>query len=191
MTTQLRFRTAAPDDARQVVELVESAYRGDASRAGWTTEADLLAGPRTSAEEVARSIAADDTVVLLAEEPGTGPPADGRMVGCCRLRRAADGRAYFGMFAVRPGLQGRGLGRALLAEAERTVVERWDSAVLGMQVLSVRDELIAWYERHGYRRTGETVPFSSDVPDPGALRDDLVFETLEKRLPAVPVDAEP
>ncbi|MEV8325626.1 GNAT family N-acetyltransferase [Kitasatospora sp. NPDC056731] len=169
------FRPATLADVPALVELVESAYRGDASRAGWTTEADLLEGQRTDAEGVAAVIGRSDGVLLVAER-------DGQLVACCQLEHRGD-RAYFGMFSVRPGLQGGGLGRAVLAEAERLAGEEWGVGELEMTVIEQRADLIAWYERRGFRRTGVFTPFPYGDERFGVpLRPDLRFEKLTKVL---------
>ncbi|HET9690522.1 MAG TPA: GNAT family N-acetyltransferase [Acidimicrobiales bacterium] len=174
-TTTLAFRVATPADIPAVVALVESAYRGDASRAGWTTEADLLDGQRTDAEEVRSLVADPDGHIILAT-------AEGELVGCCHLRTRPGGPAYFGMFAVRPELQGHGTGRALLAEAEAQAAAAGASR-LQMTVLAQRPDLIAWYERLGYRRTGRQVPFPhGDERFGRPRRPDLVFDELDKEL---------
>jgi ribosomal protein S18 acetylase RimI-like enzyme len=172
----LLFRPATAEDVSAVVALVESAYRGDSSRSGWTTEADLLDGQRTDAAAVRDIVDAEDRFVLLAID------AD-ELRGCCELRRRAVGVAYFGMFAVVPTLQGAGLGKAVLSEAERQVRELWGATRMQMTVLRQRQELIAWYERRGYRRTGATEPFPYGDERFGVpRRPDLVLEVLEKDL---------
>lgn len=174
--TALHFRPATPADVDAIVALVESAYRGDASRAGWTTEADLLDGRRTGADDVRACIDREHSVLLLAER-------DGELVGCAHVAQE-DGGGYFGMFSVRPTLQGAGLGKALLAEAERLVFDTWQLPVMRMTVIDVRDELIAFYERRGYRRTGVRKPFPYGDERFGVpRRDDLRFEVLEKPAP--------
>ena len=171
----IAWRVADARDAGAIRALVESAYRGDASRRGWTTEADLLDGQRTDVAGVAELIALPDSLVLLAE---TG--AD--LIACAHLARKGDS-AYFGMFSVRPERQAGGIGRAMLAEAERLARERWQAVRMEMTVISVRDELIAWYERRGYRRTGEYSPFPYGNERFGIpRRDDLRFERLVKEL---------
>lgn len=171
----LRFRAATPDDVDALLALVESAYRGDASRAGWTTEADLLDGQRIDAQGLAETLGQADGRVVLAED------ADG-LLGCAHVERH-DAHAYFGMFSVRPILQGGGIGHALLAECERIAREEWRSPAMRMTVISVRDELVAWYERRGYRRTGEYKPFPYGDERFGIpKRGDLCFEWLEKAL---------
>lgn len=171
----MAFRTADEPDIPAIVELVESAYRGEASRAGWTTEADLLHGQRTDPRAVAEVIADPHGRMLLAEQ-------DGELVACCHLEDR-EGHAYFGMFAVRPTQQGGGVGKAVLAEAERVAREEWHAAEMHMTVISQRDDLIAWYERRGYERTGKAIPFPYGDERFGIpQRDDLEFELLVKRL---------
>ena len=169
-------RTATPDDAPAIVSLVESAYRGESSRAGWTTEADLLGGQRTDLAEVTAVLASPACQMLLAVDD------DGTLVGCCEVERRADS-AYFGMFAVSPPMQGRGIGDMLLARAEELAREEWAAPRMEMLVISVRTELIRWYERRGYQLTGRTEPFPYGDERFGVpLRDDLEFVVLEKDL---------
>ncbi|MBT2528256.1 GNAT family N-acetyltransferase [Streptomyces sp. ISL-99] len=172
---ELTFRDATEADAEALVALIESAYRGDASRAGWTTEADILEGQRTDPEGVLDVIKSPDSRLLTVER-------DGELVACCQLERRGEA-AYFGMFAVRPRMQGAGLGKVIIAEAERTVREVWGASEMHMTVISVRDDLIAWYERRGYRRTGRMTPFPYGDERFGVpQRDDLEFELLVKSL---------
>jgi ribosomal protein S18 acetylase RimI-like enzyme len=176
METNPQFRAARAADVTALTALVESAYRGQSSRAGWTTEADLLDGQRTDDEDVAEAIGASQSLVVIAEEGG-------ELVGCCNVRRLPDATGYFGMFAVRPQLQGRGTGRALVAQAEQMARENWGCTVMKIQVIKQRDELIAWYERLGYRRTGESVPFPYGNTRFGIpKRQDLEFAVLTKSI---------
>ncbi|MDX3799531.1 GNAT family N-acetyltransferase [Streptomyces sp. AK04-3B] len=173
--TDLVFRTATDADVDELVALIESAYRGDSSRAGWTTEADILEGQRTDPEGVRAVIKATDSRLLTVEQ-------DGRLVACCQLAHRGD-HAYFGMFAVSPTAQGAGLGRTVMAEAERQAREDWGVGEMQMTVISVREDLIAWYERRGYRRTGRMTPFPYGDERFGIpRRDDLQFELLVKPL---------
>ncbi|MFE7385609.1 GNAT family N-acetyltransferase [Streptomyces zhihengii] len=172
---ELTYRDAVPADAPGLVALIESAYRGESSRTGWTTEADILDGRRTDTEGVTQVITAPGSRLLVAERDGT-------LVACCQLEHRGDA-AYFGMFAVRPGLQGAGLGRTVIAEAERRAALSWGVREMHMTVITVREELIAWYERRGYRRTGTLSPFPYGDERFGIpQRDDLAFELLVKRL---------
>ena len=173
----LAFRHANPADIPALVALVTSAYRGDASRAGWTTEADLLDGQRIDPQVLAADIARPRSVVLLAER-------DGALLACAHVAEE-DGAGYFGMFAVRPELQGGNVGKAMLTQAERIAGEDWSLATMRMTVIDVRDSLIAFYQRRGYVRTGILKPFPYGDERFGIpLRDDLRFEVLEKDLGA-------
>lgn len=168
----LDFRPAAPVDVEDVVDLVQAAYRGEASRAGWTTEADLLDGQRTDAEQVGSLLERPGSMILLACD------AEGRIVGTCHLERQDGATAYFGMFAVMPGRQGAGTGRALLGEACRAA-SSWGCTRLRMTVIRQRRDLIAWYGRLGFRPTGETEPFPyGDERFGRPKRDDLEFVVL-------------
>ena len=173
--TDLAFRAATEADIDAIVALVTSAYRGESSRAGWTTEADLLDGARIDPEVLRADIARDGSRVVLAER-------DGALLACAHV--AVDGDAgYFGMFSVVPGLQGGGIGKQVLAECERIVRDDWRLPAMRMTVIDVRDELIAFYQRRGYRRTGITKPFpSGDARFGEPKRGDLRFEVLEKTL---------
>lgn len=169
------FRCATQADIPAVVALVESAYRGDSGRRGWTTEANLLDGRRTDEADVGAVIARPDSRIVLLER-------DGRLLASCHVERQGDA-AYFGMFAVDPAQQTGGLGKLLLGEAERIAREEWHCRAMEMTVIVQRHELIAWYERRGYRRTGTYKPFPYGDERFGLpRRDDLRFELLVKDL---------
>ncbi|MBQ0887688.1 GNAT family N-acetyltransferase [Streptomyces sp. RM72] len=173
--SSLTYRDATDADVDALVALIESAYRGDASRAGWTTEADILQGRRTDPQGVLDVVKAPDSRLLTVER-------DGVIVACCQLEHRG-AHAYFGMFAVSPALQGEGLGKTIIAEAERRARATWGVTEMHMTVISVREDLIAWYERRGYRRTGEMTPFPYGDERFGIpQRDDLQFELLVKPL---------
>lgn len=168
-------RAATSVDIPALLSLIESAYRGDASKAGWTTEADLLGGQRIDANMLEQMIADDDQQLLLFEE-------DGVPVACVNAERR-EGYGYIGLVTVRPAAQGGGWGQRLLAAAEAVVRDRWRFDRARMSVIRQRAELVAWYVRHGYRDTGEAQPFPYGDPRFGIpKRDDLVFVLLEKRL---------
>jgi ribosomal protein S18 acetylase RimI-like enzyme len=171
----LQFRAATAADIDAIVALVESAYRGDASRQGWTTEADFLDGRRTGADDVTACLERERSRILLAER-------EGELLACSHVAEE-DGAGYFGMFSVKPGVQGGGIGKHVLAEAERIARDEWHLPAMRMTVIDIRDELIAFYERRGYRRTGIVKPFPyGDARFGLPLRDDLRFEVLEKEL---------
>jgi GNAT superfamily N-acetyltransferase len=175
MTTGLAIRAALEADAAALTAFVNSAFRGDSSKAGWTTEANLLDGQRVDVDRLAETIATAGNVILVHEQ-------DGLLLGCVHLQRtAAD--CYLGMLTVEPTRQGCGLGRQLLEAAEQWAVEQWSSRMMHMTVLLQRPELIAWYERRGYRRTGERKPFPYGDERFGLpRRPDLVFDVLRKPL---------
>jgi ribosomal protein S18 acetylase RimI-like enzyme len=171
----VQFRYATSADCEAIVALVESAYRGEVSRQGWTTEADLLGGQRTDAEEVAGILAEAEGRLLLAIEGN-------QILGCVLMRREPDG-IYLGMLAVRPGLQARGLGKHLLGEAEDRARREFGAKQARMTVIEQRRELIAWYQRRGYVDTGDTEPFPYGNPRIGMpKRDDLRFIVMKKAL---------
>ena len=170
----LHFRNAVAADIPAIVALVESAYRGEVSRAGWTTEADFLAGQRIDAEGVAADIGKTGSVIVLAEQ-------NGQLLACCHLENIGE-VCYFGMFSVAPHLQGDGIGKQLMQEAERMALA-WQCTAMEMTVIDIRDELIAFYERRGYARTGIKKPFPyGDARFGLPLREDLRFEVLRKDL---------
>ena len=167
----MRIRRAHRKDVTALVTLVESAYRGDSSRDGWTTEADLLDGQRTDPREVESLL----EHIVVAEDD------DGTLLGCCTLV-PREGHAYFGMFAVRPGQQGGGVGSKLLARAEQIAADQ-DLKYVEMTVISTRSELIDYYLRRGYKDTGERRPFPyGDDRFGRPKRDDLDFTVLAKEL---------
>ena len=157
MTTT--YRIAQPADAPALRALIESGYRGDSARQGWSNEADLLEGDRTTIAEVAAMIAAPEMRVLLAEQDST-------LVGTVSITDLGNSRAYMGLLCVSPALQTAGLGRALVSEVEALAVSAFGAGLMELIVVDVREELIAWYERRGYVRTGELRPFPLplDVP---------------------------
>ncbi|RWZ68040.1 GNAT family N-acetyltransferase [Labedella populi] len=170
----MEFRTATERDVDAIVALVARAYRGTGGEPGWTTEAHLFDGPRTDADQVRAVLAAPRDTLVVAEESGA-------LVGCCTVTDR--GRiAYFGMFAVSPAAQGSGLGTALLAEAERIARHELGAARMIMTVIASRAELLAWYERRGYRRTGTVAPLPEEHAVHVRTGVDVQLETLIKRL---------
>lgn len=173
--THIQFRLAVDADAEAIAALVNSAYRGDSSRQGWTTEDDLLQGPRIHAQEVSDLLAANDSVILLCLQ-------DQDIIGCVHLEKT-ESAAYLGMFVVRPVLQGNGIGKYFMQTAEQHAQKMWGISKIWMTVITVRHELIAYYERRGYVRTGRFKPFPADNGKEKVLVENLQFEEMEKTLP--------
>ncbi|MBU2419345.1 MAG: GNAT family N-acetyltransferase [Alphaproteobacteria bacterium] len=174
--TDIRIRDAGPADIPALHRLIESAYRGEASRAGWTTEADLLDGQRTDPDDLAELLA-DPAPVMLAVFAGD------ELVGCVLIADRGAGVGYFGMLSVKPTLQVGGLGRRLVEAAHAALRERFGVRRVRISVLPQRETLIAWYRRLGYAPTGETLPFPYGEPRFGLpLRDDLSFIVMERAL---------
>ena len=169
------FRRAGPADLPALHVLIETAYRGEASRAGWTTEADLLEGQRTDPDALAAPLAgAKDRFILALDER--------ELVGSVLVTDEGDA-AHVGMFAVQPSRQGHGIGSRLLAEAERVARDELQRREVRMHVIAQRHELIAWYARRGYAPTGERAPFPyGDASVGRPKRDDLEFVVLGKTL---------
>lgn len=160
--------TAAASDAPALKDLLEAAYRGDSARQGWNHEADILDDERTSREEL-DALLADPAVTILTARDGES------LIGCVAVTRKDARLAYLGMLCVLPRLQSAGLGRKLLDAAE-DCARAEGIAAMEMTVIDSRAELIAWYERRGYARTGETRPFPVPRDPP------ITFVVLEKPL---------
>jgi ribosomal protein S18 acetylase RimI-like enzyme len=160
-------------DAESINQLVNSAYRGDSPKRGWTTEADLLDGTRIDEAAVKELIEKTDTTILKFLEGN-------QLVGCVELRQEK-GKLYLGMLSVAPTIQGKGIGKKLLHAGEDYAKSIGINTMI-MTVISVRKELIDWYVRHGYQLTGERKPFV--VPDTrwGIPKQELEFVVLEKKL---------
>lgn len=174
---ELQFRKAVAADAERIAELVNSGYRGDVSRAGWTTEADYLVGQRTDSNEVRTLIADSNAALLLCAQ-------NDDVVGSVHLEHIGDA-AYLGMFVVKPSLQGQGIGKRFMTAAEEFAANEWCVKRIQMTVITLRHELIAYYERRGYRRTGIFKPFPIEDKRSTALVDELQFEVLEKAIGAL------
>lgn len=169
------FRAATLDDVPALHALIESAYRGEAAKSGWTHEADLLGGQRTDPAMLAELLADPAQTMLLAE-------SDGGLRGCVQLTAKGGGLFYLGLLSVAPRVQAAGLGKQLLAAAEARARDQGGRAI-EMTVIRQRPELIAFYERRGYALTGERRPFPYGEPRFGQpARDDLEFVVLAKRL---------
>jgi ribosomal protein S18 acetylase RimI-like enzyme len=170
----LSFRKALHSEAESIAALVNSAYRGESSKQGWTTEADLLDGTRTNKADIESLIAQEASMILLCFE-GT------EIIGSAHLELLGT-ECQLGMLVVRPGLQSRGIGKQIMQAAEALARETWCARSIMMTVISVRHELLAFYERRGYRRTGRKKPFVADDTHGFPKSQPIEFEILVKDL---------
>lgn len=164
---------ASDADIPALEQLVNSAYRGDTSKNGWTTEADLLDGIRTDGENLIEMMRESDARFLKCISSGN------ELLGCVYVKKM-DNKMYLGMLTVSPFQQGNGIGKQLLKAAEKHALDQGCER-MEMTVITDRTELIRWYERHGYVSTDETRPFPTD-PRFGIPRKPLRFVVLTKQL---------
>ena len=170
----MKLAPAGRDELPDLHALIESAYRGDSARAGWSHEADLLDGQRTDLAELGAALDDPAQHLLVFRDHD-------QIAACVSLTDRGDGLAYLGLLTVDPRRQATGLGRMMLAAAEDHAATDLGATRIEMTVIAQRDELVAWYERRGYARTGERRPFPSSDPRFGEpRRDDLEFVVLEK-----------
>jgi ribosomal protein S18 acetylase RimI-like enzyme len=172
----LSLRTATKEDSGRIADLVNSAYRGDSSSVGWTNEAELLDGNRINQEEVRTLIEAERSMILLCLDGA-------EIIGSVHLRKM-DSAAYLGLFVVKPTLQGMGIGKRFMQAAENIAQKEWGIVRMSMTVINRRQELIAYYERRGYRRTGQISPFPAHAGASIPRVEGLQLEVLEKDLEA-------
>jgi GNAT superfamily N-acetyltransferase len=164
---------AAITDVPELNNLVNNAYRGDTSKLGWTTEANLLDGSRID-EETLMGYFNNPNVIILKNTDKNG------VITACVYLEVRVPKLYVGMFSVLPHLQNKGLGRDLLQAAE-TYAEQLNCHTLTMTVISLRHELISWYERRGYKATGEIEPFHHDKKF-GIPRQHIDLMVMEKSI---------
>lgn len=169
----ITFRTASIQDSTLIADLVNSAYRGDSSKKGWTTEADLLGGQRTDVQKIQEMIEGPTSQMELA--------IDSDILGCVYLNFETKDTLYLGMLTVNPELQTKGIGKLLLNHVEEVALKK-KCHTIRMTVISVRTELIAFYERRGYKITGQTEPFPEGDPRFGVPKKKLEFIVMAKTL---------
>lgn len=168
-----KIESASPADVPALNKLVNSAYRGESSRKGWATEADLIDGTRIDEAAMLDLINDKNTTILKYTEEGV-------ILGCVELRTEND-KLYLGMLTVKPDLQAKGIGKKLMFAGEDFGRKQGCKKVT-MTVVSVRDKLIDWYLRHGYNLTGERKPFKMPDERWGIPKQPLEFVVLEKNL---------
>ena len=167
-----QFRKATTADVEAIAKLVNNAYRPNSGVSGWTHESDLVAGDRTDIPQIIKILSKKDSVVIVG--------LDGETIGACVHVEKDNRSSYIGMLAVDPCLQARGAGKNMLAYAEKYAHDNFNSEKFVMAVVSARHELISFYQRRGYQKTGETMeyPFNAGVGQPKL--DNLKVEILEK-----------
>jgi ribosomal protein S18 acetylase RimI-like enzyme len=161
-------------DVPTLNKLINSAYRGESSKKGWTTEANLLEGSRTTEKELIEIIQDKKNTILKYAE-------NNQILGCVLLIEKED-LLYLGMLTVSPELQNSGIGKKVLQQAEILASELGLSKIV-MTVISVREELIAWYKRNGYLDTGARKSFPTSDVFSQIAKEPLEFMVLEKRIP--------
>ncbi|MDZ7935356.1 MAG: GNAT family N-acetyltransferase [Emticicia sp.] len=165
--------TATLQDVPELNILINSAYRGESSKKGWTTEEHLLDGIRTDEGDLSELLKKENVTILKYTESG-------KIIGSVYLEKQVD-KLYLGMLTVSPELQGGGIGKKLMQAAENLAIESYISKI-SMTVISVRKELIEYYERRGFKNTGETKPFPMNDPKFGLPKQQLSFIVMEKEI---------
>ncbi len=174
----LTFSVANPEQIDALCHLINFAYRGEFSRTGWTTEADLLDGQRTDPQMLRDLMAPPDQVILM----GADPEHDHRIIGCVHLKKVNPDSCQLGMLTVKPDLQNKGVGRQLLDEAE-SWARSWSCKEMNLLIIQTRREMIDWYIRRRYKLTGERKDFPyGDLRFGIPTRDDLYFLVMTKAL---------
>lgn len=173
MINTLTISQLANEDTKQLIDLVNSAYRGESSKKGWTTEADLLDGIRTDQKSIMSQVQKPGAIMLTAKSENN------LMVGCVYLQQQGK-QLYLGMLTVAPDIQAKGIGKRLLLAAENYARELNCESIV-MSVIDIRKELIEWYKRKGFQDTGEIKPFPQD-PAFGIPKQPLQFVILEKKI---------
>jgi GNAT superfamily N-acetyltransferase len=167
------FRHATHNDIPTLTSLLNRSYRGDSSRVGWTTEADLLSGKRIDEEGLTQLLNDPESLILIAH-------SEESILATIHAHHENES-VHFGLFAVEPSLQGGGIGKELLAYAESEAIRKWGVSIAIMEVITHRSELIGYYEQRGYMRTGEMIAFpESDLWE--KLTPHLSLEILSKKL---------
>ncbi len=172
--SNIHITIAILSDVPAITALLNSAYRGESSTKGWTTEAHLIAGNTRTDENNLQQIMQQSGSILIKY---TNEQQD--IIGCVNLQQHAN-KIYLGMLSVSPHLQGLGVGKHLLQAAEE-YAQYLKCGSIYMSVISLRTEIIHWYQRHGYKDTGERKPFIEDALT-GKHLQPLAFLILEKQM---------
>ena len=172
MNSDFQISKATIQDIPQLEKLVNSAYRGETSKKGWTTEADFLDGIRIDKPALAKIINSPHSVILKCTN-------NNEVVGCEYLQKKQN-ELYIGMLTVSPDIQNKGIGKILL-EAAEDYAKSWKIQLMSMTVITLRQELIEWYERRGFKKTAKIEPFPND-PRFGIPKQPLEFVVMEKTI---------
>lgn len=164
---------ATAEDVSALNQLINSAYRGESSKKGWTTEANILGGKRTTELELSEIITDKKNTILKYSECN-------KIIGCMLLKEKVN-ELYLGMLTVSPELQNSGIGKKLIQQAEVVALELGLSKIV-MTVISIREELISWYKRNGYIDTGVREPFPVSNVYVNLIKEPLEFMVLEKKM---------
>jgi ribosomal protein S18 acetylase RimI-like enzyme len=166
------IRLAIDVDAERISALVNQAYRPDSDAMGWTHETELISGPRISTAQVVKLIGGAGTLLVASDNRG--------LIGCVHVEPAG-GECYIGMLATHPTYQNQGLGRRLLDAAEKLAVDQYNATGFRISLLSFRPELMAYYERRGYKLTGTHSPYPIDAQVGTPRSQDLQVLDMVKR----------
>lgn len=169
----MKISEASDKDITEICALVNSAYRGETSRKGWTTEADLLDGIRIGETTLFQYFKESDSTLLKCTDENK------EIMGCVYLKKESK-HLYLGMLTVAPHLQSKGIGKMLLSASEEKAKQMCCISIV-MTVITGRHELIDWYKRHGYYETGVKQPFPNDEKF-GKQKMPLEFLIMQKNL---------
>lgn len=169
MESKLVLERATNDQAEEISNLVNLAYRGPL---GWTKETHIVTGERSNIAEVQGYLSDPMSYLLVASD-------NGEIKACICIEENGD-CAYIGFFAVHPMCQGVGVGKEILSQAERFAINELKLKKFKMAVVSQRSELISFYERRGYVKTGEIQEYPVHLNVGVPLESGLTIEYLEK-----------
>lgn len=183
----LTFSVASPSDAERIQTLLHAAFRADDSRPNWTADPEMNRRFTVDLNDLTAKLGDPDTVYLIAPSSSPGSHELTACIGITKITLTKDRPspvtgARLSHVAIDPTLHRGGLGKRLLEYAEKYSREELGAQVLSLDALSTRIELIEWYHRRGFRKTGEVVPFPVKLKDGLVLPDDLVFVQFEKEL---------
>jgi ribosomal protein S18 acetylase RimI-like enzyme len=152
-------RPATLTDVPDLVRVINLAY---------LVEAEMFHGSRTTDADIRERLARPNAAFLTVR--------DGASLAAAVYVETRGSRGYFGMLAVDPAFQGRGLGRELVRAAE-TYARSAECDAMDLDVVDLRSELTVFYGRLGYERVGD-----SPYPRPGETKRPVRLIHMTKRL---------